>query len=108
MVKPIVSVGGIDVVLDFLTFSIYGIINSFTSPLTQLQVTEMIVIPFILCQTLSHSLCFGLHNKEIREIKYFLTIGSAAKWLCLMQGNEYMLNNRVVYYIKYKCAYVYV
>jgi len=70
MVKPTVSVlisGGIDAVLDFLAFSIYGILNSFASPLTQLQLTEMIVIPLILCQTLSHSPCFGLYNKEIRE-----------------------------------------
>ena len=70
MVKPTMSVlisGGIDAVLDFLAFSIYGILNSSASPLTQLQLTEMIVIPLILCQTLSHSLCFGLYNKEIRD-----------------------------------------
>jgi len=67
--KPTISVlitGGIDGLFDILLITIIGIMKNLSSPATVFVVGEITAGLFYL-QLLTHPLCFGLYNKEIRK-----------------------------------------
>jgi len=69
-IKPTLSVlisGGIDAIFDLLVIVVHGVASSQASPVTYFQIIQIIALPLGLCQTLTHPLCFGLYNKEIRK-----------------------------------------
>ncbi|XP_065887412.1 melatonin receptor type 1A-like [Dysidea avara] len=68
-VKPTVSVlitGGIDGLFDLFLIAIVGL-SSLSSPATEFLVIQTAGVTLLYCQLLSHSLCYGLYNKEVRE-----------------------------------------
>ena len=69
-VKPTIAVfvvGGLDAVGILLLSSIGVFIRVYSTPIVQFQIHQTIIIPLFLLQSLSHSLSYGLWNKNIRD-----------------------------------------
>ena len=69
-VKPtigVVVVGGIDAACNFLGVAIVVFYRFFTTPIIRFQLYQTVLVPLFFLQLLSHSLSYGLYNKEIRD-----------------------------------------
>jgi len=69
-IKPTLSVlitGGIDGLFDLLVITIAVVMSNLSSSESQFVVIQIAGVVLAYCQLLSHPLCFGLYNKEIRE-----------------------------------------
>ena len=68
--KPTLAVfilGGIDGLFNFLLPIVIVVVTYVHPFITQFQVVQFVLLPLQLCQTLSHSLSYGIYNKEIRD-----------------------------------------
>jgi len=68
--KPMLSVfiaGGIDGLLNMVFVIVFGISSSIGSSNAFLYVTQFIIAPIQLCQSMSHALTYGIYSKKIRK-----------------------------------------
>jgi len=69
-VKPttgVFVVGGMDAVCNLLIGSTIVFSRVFSSTIMQFQFLQIVLVPLLLLQSLSHSLSYGLWNKNIRD-----------------------------------------
>jgi len=69
-VKPTIAVfvvGGVDAVCNLLIGTIIVISRVFLTSIVQSQILQTVLVPMLLLQSLSHSLSYGLWNKNIRD-----------------------------------------
>ena len=64
----ILIVGGIDAIFNLLFVILYmALVFANVTPLTQLYMIQFLLTPIQICQSLSHSMSYGVYNKEIRD-----------------------------------------
>jgi len=69
-VKPTIGVfvvGGMDTICSLLIGIILTFVRVYSTPFVQFQTIQTILTPLFLLQSLSHSLSYGLWNKNIRD-----------------------------------------
>ena len=69
-VKPTIGVlvvGGMDGICNLLIGTIAVFIRIYSTPIAQFQIYQTFIVPLFLLQSLSHSLSYGLWNKNIRD-----------------------------------------
>jgi len=69
-VKPTIGVlvvGGMDGICNLLIGAISVFIRVYSTPIVQFHINQTIVIPLFFLQSLSHSLSYGLWNKNVRD-----------------------------------------
>ena len=69
-IKPTIAVfvvGGMDAVCNLLIGTILVFFRVFSTDIVQFQVYQTIIVPLFFLQSLSHSLSYGLWNKNIRD-----------------------------------------
>ena len=69
-IKPTIIVfvlGGADAICNLLNGIILICLRVFSTPISRFQIIQIIIVPLFFLQSLSHSLSYGLYNKNIRD-----------------------------------------
>jgi len=89
--KPTLAVfilGTVDGLFNFLLPIVIIIVTYIHPFITQFQVMQFVLLPLQLCQTLSHSISYGMYNKEIRNEMF------GCRTMCTKRSKVIVLNRK--------------